>query len=77
MDSDPRPAIVLTSGGLDSTTCLAMAKHAGYCPLYSMSFDYGQRHRFELVAAQKVASQMAWRSIGLCRSISASSAKAP
>ena len=51
-------AIVLTSGGLDSTTCLAIARDAGYAPLYSMTFDYGQRHRFELEAAAKVASAM-------------------
>jgi 7-cyano-7-deazaguanine synthase len=48
-------AIVLLSGGLDSTTCLAIAKQAGHAPLYSMSFDYGQRHRFELDAAQRNA----------------------
>jgi 7-cyano-7-deazaguanine synthase len=52
------PAIVLTSGGLDSTTCLAIARGAGYAPLYSMTFDYGQRHRFELEAAAKVARAM-------------------
>ena len=46
-------AIVLTSGGLDSTTVLAMAKDQGYS-LYCLSFDYGQRHRFELEAARKV-----------------------
>jgi 7-cyano-7-deazaguanine synthase len=40
------PAIILTSGGLDSTTCLAIARHEGFAPLYSLSFDYGQRHRF-------------------------------
>lgn len=50
-----QPAIVLTSGGLDSTTCLAIARHAGHAPLYSLTFDYGQRHRFELEAAACVA----------------------
>jgi 7-cyano-7-deazaguanine synthase len=50
-----RPAIVLTSGGLDSTTCLAIARADGFAPLYSLSFDYGQRHRFELEAAGVVA----------------------
>ncbi|HEY2586522.1 MAG TPA: 7-cyano-7-deazaguanine synthase QueC [Tepidisphaeraceae bacterium] len=55
MPIPPSPAIVLTSGGLDSTTCLAIAKDTGYAPLYSMTFDYGQRHRFELDAAAKVA----------------------
>jgi 7-cyano-7-deazaguanine synthase len=53
--ADPRPAIILTSGGLDSTTCLAIARAEGFVPLYSMSFDYGQRHRFELQAAQQLA----------------------
>lgn len=50
-----RPAIVLTSGGLDSTTCLAIAKADGFSPIYSMTFDYGQRHRHELAAAEKIA----------------------
>src|SRR5216110_210166 len=49
------PAIVLSSGGLDSTTCLAIARDAGFAPLYSLSFDYGQRHRHELDAAARVA----------------------
>jgi 7-cyano-7-deazaguanine synthase len=54
----PGPAIVLSSGGLDSTTCLAIAKHDGFSPLYSLSFDYGQRHRHELDAARRVAKAM-------------------
>jgi 7-cyano-7-deazaguanine synthase len=49
-----RPAIVLSSGGLDSTTCLAIARADGFAPLYSLSFDYGQRHRHELIAAERV-----------------------
>src|SRR5687768_11352841 len=49
------PAIVLTSGGLDSTTCLAIARADGFGPLYSLSFDYGQRHRHELEAARRIA----------------------
>lgn len=53
--SSAHAAIVLSSGGLDSTTCLAIAKHDGYAPLYSLSFDYGQRHRFELEAASHIA----------------------
>jgi 7-cyano-7-deazaguanine synthase len=52
------PSIVLASGGIDSTTCLAIAKDLGFSPLYSMTFDYGQRHRFELEAARHVAKQM-------------------
>jgi 7-cyano-7-deazaguanine synthase len=58
MHCNRRPAIVLTSGGLDSTTCLAIAKHTNYVPLYSLSFDYGQRHRFELEAARRVAERI-------------------
>jgi 7-cyano-7-deazaguanine synthase len=50
----PKKAVVLSSGGLDSTTVMAIAKHAGF-ELYSISFDYGQRHSFELEAARKVA----------------------
>lgn len=50
-------AVVLSSGGLDSTTVLAMARDQGYT-LYSLSFDYGQRHDFELQAARRVASAM-------------------
>ena len=57
MPCTPRPAIVLTSGGLDSTTCLAVARHANYRPLFSLTFDYGQRHRHELEAAARVAAQ--------------------
>lgn len=47
-------AIILSSGGLDSTTVMAIAKDQGY-EINSLSFDYGQRHRFELEAALKVA----------------------
>ena len=57
MSCTARPAIVLSSGGLDSTTCLAIAKHEDFAPLYSLSFDYGQRHRFELDSAKRVAQQ--------------------
>ncbi|MEX1032349.1 MAG: 7-cyano-7-deazaguanine synthase QueC [Cellvibrionaceae bacterium] len=45
-------AVVLSSGGLDSTTLLAIARSEGY-RCYSLSFDYGQRHRAELQAAQR------------------------
>jgi 7-cyano-7-deazaguanine synthase len=47
-------AVVLSSGGLDSTTVMAIAKKAGHS-LYSLSFRYGQRHAVELKAAQRVA----------------------
>jgi len=49
-----RPAVVLLSGGLDSTTVLAIAKSDGYTP-YALSFRYGQRHAVELAAADRVA----------------------
>ena len=55
MTCQRRPAIVLLSGGLDSATCLAMARATAFLPLYTMSFDYGQRHRHELAAAEKLA----------------------
>ncbi len=48
-------AVVLTSGGLDSTTCMAVAHDAGH-RLVALSFDYGQRHRVELDAAARVAA---------------------
>ena len=51
------PAICLLSGGLDSTTCLAIARQAGF-DCYCLSFDYGQRHRVELEAAERVASSL-------------------
>lgn len=50
-----RPAIVLLSGGLDSTTVLAIAKEQGFTP-YALSFSYGQRHSVELRAAERVAT---------------------
>jgi len=49
-----KTAIVLSSGGLDSTTVMAIAKSEGYT-IHSLSFEYGQRHLFELEAAKKVA----------------------
>ncbi len=49
-----RPAIVLLSGGLDSTTVLAIAESQGFTP-FALSFNYGQRHSAELKAARRVA----------------------
>jgi 7-cyano-7-deazaguanine synthase len=53
----PRKAVVLLSGGLDSTTTLAIARSKGYEP-YAMSFRYGQRHVVELKSAQLIAERM-------------------
>lgn len=50
-------AVVLLSGGLDSTTTLAIAKAEGFTP-YALSFRYGQRHASELTAAQRVATAL-------------------
>jgi 7-cyano-7-deazaguanine synthase len=55
-----KKAVVLLSGGLDSTTTLAVAVSEGFT-LFSLSFDYGQRHKFELEAAARVASQFSVR----------------
>jgi 7-cyano-7-deazaguanine synthase len=51
------PAVILLSGGLDSTTVLAIAKAQGYAP-YALSFRYGQRHEQELRAAEAVVARM-------------------
>lgn len=50
-------ALCLLSGGLDSSTCLALARREGY-QCYALSFDYGQRHRVELEAAARVAQAL-------------------
>jgi len=50
-------AVVLLSGGLDSATVAAIARHDGY-ELFALSVDYGQRHRFELEAARRVAESL-------------------
>lgn len=52
-----KKAIVLCSGGIDSTTAMAIAKQEGYS-IYSLSFDYGQRHRIELESARKITAIM-------------------
>ena len=50
-------AVCLLSGGLDSATCLALARREGY-RCYALSFDYGQRHKVELDAAARVAQAL-------------------
>lgn len=52
-----RKAVILVSGGLDSATVLAIAQNLGF-DLYAISFDYGQRHQFELQAAKKVCDSL-------------------
>lgn len=56
-DQATRPAVVLLSGGLDSATTLAIARADGF-DCHTLSFDYGQRHRIELLAADRVAQQI-------------------
>src|SRR6202171_4167993 len=55
--ASPTKAVCLLSGGLDSATCLALARREGYC-CYALSFDYGQRHKIELEAASRVAASI-------------------
>ena len=57
MSEKRKKAVVLLSGGLDSATTLAIARAEGFA-CHCLSFRYGQRHEFELDAAQKVASQL-------------------
>jgi len=55
-----RPAVLLLSGGLDSATSGAIARADGF-ELFALSFDYGQRHRYELEAARRVAQSLGVR----------------
>lgn len=52
-----RKAVVLLSGGLDSTTAAAVARHEGFA-LYALTFEYGQRHRVEIERARRVATTL-------------------
>ena len=67
MNNVKKKAVILLSGGLDSATCLAIAKSQGY-ECYAMSFNYGQRHKAELLAAERVANALgveAFKVIGI------------
>jgi 7-cyano-7-deazaguanine synthase len=57
VDKNFAPAVVLLSGGLDSATVLAIAREQGFV-CHCLSFDYGQRHSAELIAADKVAKAL-------------------
>lgn len=56
-ESNHKKAVILLSGGLDSATCLAMAKAQGFA-CYALSFAYGQRHDAELIAAKTIAQRL-------------------
>ena len=56
-----KPAIILLSGGLDSTTCAAIAKRDGY-DLHGLTINYGQKHNYELKAAKLVAQNFKFNS---------------
>ena len=57
MTDIPKKAVVLVSGGLDSATVLAIARSQG-CACHTLSFDYGQRHRAELAASDRVSDAL-------------------
>ncbi|NND96256.1 MAG: 7-cyano-7-deazaguanine synthase QueC [Pirellulaceae bacterium] len=56
-DTQRRPAVVLLSGGLDSATCLAIARERGF-DSHAISFRYGQRHQYELERATQLAETL-------------------
>lgn len=60
--SEIKKAVVLLSGGLDSATCLAIARNQGY-ECYAITFEYGQRHDSELAAAQRVVDVLGAREL--------------
>jgi 7-cyano-7-deazaguanine synthase len=59
-----KAAVVLLSGGLDSMVCAGLAREAGYS-VVALTIDYGQRHRVELQAADRIAAELADRHIVL------------
>ena len=64
MGSEPKSAVVLLSGGMDSMVCAALAREAGFDVL-ALTIDYHQRHRVELEAAKRIAAELAIRHIVL------------
>ena len=58
--TDPAKAVVLLSGGIDSSTTMAVARDEGY-DLHAMTFRYGQRHEWEINAARRIAGSMGVR----------------
>lgn len=77
----PKPAVVLLSGGLDSTTCVAVALERGF-EVTALSFDYSQRHRVELEAARRVLEHYGVKrhfvfNVGLFREIGGSALTDP
>jgi 7-cyano-7-deazaguanine synthase len=62
----PRRAVCLLSGGLDSSTCLAIARQEGY-ECHCLTFDYGQRHRVELEAAARIAESLEAKELRIAR----------
>jgi 7-cyano-7-deazaguanine synthase len=57
MPTEIKKSVVLCSGGLDSSTCLAIAHSEGY-ECHTISFDYGQKHRSELTASERLSKNM-------------------
>ena len=57
MNAPPPTAVVLLSGGLDSATCLALARRDGF-ECHALTFEYGQRHRAEIACASRIAAQL-------------------
>src|SRR5262245_37140035 len=64
--NNPLKAVVLVSGGIDSSTVLALVKRQAF-EIYALSFDYGQRHRYELEAARRVTESMGIRQHAIMR----------
>ncbi len=70
MTSNPKLAVVLLSGGMDSMVCAALAREAGFDVL-ALTIDYNQRHRVELEAARRIAAELAQRHVVLPLDLSA------